>query len=81
MKFVIVTGCALMFGFATFMFNQNSGPADSAQAALSAAKYAVAEKETAVRPARFEEMKWHPSDAAPAVELRAPAAVVKDKKK
>ena len=81
MKFVIVTGCALMFGFATFMFNQNSGPADGAQAAVNAAKYAVAEKETAVRPSRFEEMKWHPGDSGSAVELRAPAAVVKGKKK
>lgn len=81
MKFLFVTGCAVLVGYATFMFNQLQTPRDPT-AAMREAKVAMVEPETAVRPARFEEMKWHPGDAPPpATEVRAPASNQKLKKK
>lgn len=74
MKYYVMAGCAVLVAAAA-LYMTRMRPHDAHE---EWRRYAV-EPETAVRPPRFEAMKFHPEDA---VEVRAPASTkTKTKKK
>jgi hypothetical protein len=72
MKYYILAGCAIVAAVATLFFTHTRPQDPHAEWR----KYAV-EPETAVRPQRFEEMKYQPGE----VEIRAPASAKNKAKK
>jgi hypothetical protein len=69
MKYYILSGCAIVVAVAALVLaRMHSRPMTAADAHAEWKRYAV-EPETKVRPARFEDMKFHPG-----AEIRAPAS-------
>lgn len=73
MKYYLFAGLIIVAGAGAVLLSksQSISPVDKDH---FAAKRKVAEVETKVRPAQFENMKWNPEEA---IEMRAPASTDK----
>jgi hypothetical protein len=72
MKVAVIFAFAALAGVGYFISSSSQPKLTPEQRAHLEWRRTTAEKVTAVRPERFEAMKWHPQDKG--IELRAPAS-------